>query len=114
MFLEPYLLAPDPPRDALDFGTHIQKADLYLPIDTTSSMGQPIDSLKENMTTPMTGLIDRAKQAIPEIWIGVGDFREYNATSPIAYERNWKRQHCGNRGAPARLVLPGPCGRVAE
>ncbi len=79
VFLEPYQKPPTPERDTLDFATEIQKADVYLLVDTTGSMGEAIASLKLGLSTPMTGLIDRVRDTIPDVWIGVGDYRDYPA-----------------------------------
>ena len=93
VFLEPYMAPPDPPRDTLDFQTDIRQADLYILVDTTGSMQGAIDSLKMGLSTPMTGLIDRVKMEIPDMQIGVGNFRDY-AVSPYgdagdyAYQNN--------------------------
>ncbi len=86
VFFEPYQLPPDPPRDTLDFATDIQKADVYFLMDTTGSMRDALESLKSGLSVPGTGLIDRVRGAIPDVWFGVGDFRDYPVNGfPVGY-----------------------------
>jgi hypothetical protein len=92
VFLEPYMAPPDPPRDTLDFQTEIRQADLYFLVDTTGSMQGAIDSLKAGLSTPMTGLIDRVKMQIPDMQIGVGNFRDYTV-SPYGDAGDYAYQH---------------------
>jgi hypothetical protein len=75
-FFEPYMMPPDPARDTLDFATDIRVADVYFAMDTTGSMSGTITSLRTGLSTPVTGLIDRVRAAIPDTWFGVGDFRD--------------------------------------
>jgi hypothetical protein len=77
VFLEPYLEAPDPLRDTLSFSTDLRIADVYFLMDTTGSMGGSIASLKASLSTPGTGLIDRVRAVIPDVWFGVGGFDDY-------------------------------------
>ncbi len=78
VFLEPYQEPQDPGRDSLDFATSIRMADVYLMMDTTGSMGGAISSLKAGVATPTTGLIDRVRTVIPDVWFGAGDNRDYS------------------------------------
>lgn len=77
VFLEPYQEPQSPGRDSLDFATAIRKADVYLMMDTTGSMQSAIDSLKAGVSTPTTGLIDRVRTVIADVWFGAGDNRDY-------------------------------------
>ncbi|MCB9590286.1 MAG: hypothetical protein H6718_33045 [Polyangiaceae bacterium] len=79
VFLEPYQELPTPPRDTLDFATAIRKADVYLMMDTTYSMNAAITSLKAGVSTPTSGLIDRVRGVISDVWFGAGDNRDYPA-----------------------------------
>lgn len=79
VFLEPYQELPTPPRDTLDFATAIRKADVYLIMDTTYSMNAAINSLKAGVSTPTTGLIDRVRGVISDVWFGAADNRDYPA-----------------------------------
>lgn len=81
VFLEPYLDLPSPPRDTLDFATEIRKADVYMMMDTTYSMASAIESLKAGVSTPGSGLIDRVRGVISDVWFGAGDNRDYSAGS---------------------------------
>jgi hypothetical protein len=76
-FFEPYKDKPSPERDTLSFQTKIQLADVYFMMDTTGSMGGTIDSLKTSLSTPMTGLVDRVRAAIPNVRFGVGGYGDY-------------------------------------
>ncbi len=79
VFAEPYMMAPMPPRDTLVFSTDIQVADVYFVIDTTGSMSGPIANVRSSLSTPSTGIIDRVRTEIPDVWFGVGNFKDYNA-----------------------------------
>ncbi len=52
VFLEPYMMPPNPPRDTLDFATNIRQADVYFLIDTTGSMSGAIDNVKLGICLP--------------------------------------------------------------
>lgn len=80
VFLEPYEAAPSPVRDTLSFSTDIQQADVYFLVDTTGSMSGAISSLVSGLSTPGTGLIDRVRDAIPSVWFGVGDYKDYGVS----------------------------------
>ena len=84
VFFEPYMAAPDPLRDTLSFATDLRIADVYVLMDTTGSMGGAIASLKSGLSTPVTGLIDRVRAVIPDVWFGVGGFDDYQQ-SPYGY-----------------------------
>ena len=73
VFLEPYMQPPSPPRDTLDFATDIRVADVYFLMDTTGSMSGSITSLRNSLST----FIPRVRAEIPDVWIGIGDFRDY-------------------------------------
>lgn len=76
VFVEPYMMAPSPPRDTLDFATNIRSADVYFLIDTTGSMGTSITSVRTSLTTAGTGIIDQIRAMIPDTDFGVGDFKD--------------------------------------
>lgn len=84
VFFEPYMEAPDPLRDTLSFATDLRIADVYFLMDTTGSMGGAIASLKAGLSTPGTGLIDRVRAVIPDVWFGVGGFDDYQQ-APYGY-----------------------------
>ncbi|MCB9591475.1 MAG: VWA domain-containing protein [Sandaracinaceae bacterium] len=77
VFAEPYMMPPMPPRDTLDFATDIRVADVYFLMDTTGSMGGSIASLRTSLAT----FIPRVRMEIPDVWIGIGDFKDYPVTS---------------------------------
>ncbi|MBX3251987.1 MAG: VWA domain-containing protein [Myxococcales bacterium] len=77
VFLEPYMLPPDPPRDTLIFSTNLQSADVYFLIDTTGSMGGAINNVRSSLSTAGTGIIDRVRAEIPDTAFGVGGFDDY-------------------------------------
>jgi hypothetical protein len=74
VFVEPYLLDPDPWQDTLVFSTSLQKADVYFLVDCTGSMGGEIVNLRATIrSTVIPGII----AAIPDSWTGVGQFDDY-------------------------------------
>ncbi len=76
VFFEPYMEAPSPPRDTLDFSTDLQFADVYFLVDTTGSMGSPITNVRTSLSAP-GGIIDQVRTEIADVWIGVGEYRDY-------------------------------------
>jgi hypothetical protein len=77
VFFEPYMMPPLPARDTLDFATDLRVADVYFLMDTTGSMGGAISSLQAGLSTPGSGIIDRVRTVIPDVWFGVGGFDDY-------------------------------------
>lgn len=73
VFLEPYMMAPSPPRDTLDFATNIRVADVYFLMDTTGSMNSSITALRNDLSS----FIPQVRAEIPDVWIGVGEFKDY-------------------------------------
>jgi hypothetical protein len=92
VFVMPFEDTPSPERDTLKFGTDIRVADVYFLMDTTGSMGGAIDSLKASLSQPETGLIDRIRETIPDVWFGVGDHKDYSA-SPYGGGSDYAFQH---------------------
>ena len=90
VFFEPYMMPPDPPRDTLDFATDIRVADVYFLMDTTGSMGGAITSLRTGLSTPGSGLIDRVRAVIPDVWFGVGGYDDYQV-DPYGYATSGDR-----------------------
>lgn len=64
---------PDRPLRTLAFGTSINRADVYFLIDTTGSMGTPIANVTSSLTTIASALAER----IPDVQMGVGQFRDF-------------------------------------
>lgn len=54
----------------LDFGTHVQQADVFFMMDRTGSMSAEVDALKDNLAN----VVDRMLMEIPDIGVGVGGF----------------------------------------
>jgi hypothetical protein len=54
----------------LDFGTHVQQADVFFMMDRTGSMSAEVDALKANLAN----VVDRMLVEIPDIGVGVGGF----------------------------------------
>ncbi len=77
VFAEPYMMPPMPTHDTLDFATDIRVADVYFLVDTTGSMGSSITNVRTSLSTPTTGIIDQVRAMIPDVYFGVGDFRDY-------------------------------------
>jgi len=76
VFFEPYMMPPDPPEDTLVFSTNLQVADVYFLIDTTGSMGTPIGNVRSSLSSA-GGIIDQVRAEIPNVWFGVGEYRDY-------------------------------------
>lgn len=57
----------------LDFGTNISVADVYFLIDTTGSMGGPIDNVRSSLRTIASELSSR----IRSVQMGVGEHRDF-------------------------------------
>jgi hypothetical protein len=77
VFAEPYMMPPMPTHDTLDFATDIRVADVYFLVDTTGSMSSSISNVRSSLSTPTTGIIDQVRATIPDVYFGVGDFRDY-------------------------------------
>ena len=67
---------PPVERD-LEFGTSIRVADVFFITDTTGSMGGTLDRVKDTVSTPGTGMIDRISETIPDAWFGGGQHDDY-------------------------------------
>lgn len=85
VFVVPWMEAPDPERDTLEFSTALQFVDVYFGFDTTGSMRAELAAMS-NATTGVPAIIaelvcdpgeDPATSGcIPDIWTGVGTFDE--------------------------------------
>jgi hypothetical protein len=73
-FVVPYEDDPDPPDDTLVFSTELKKADLFILMDTTGSMGTAITNLQSDLSSI---IIPEVAAVIPDIWFGVGRFDDY-------------------------------------
>jgi hypothetical protein len=82
-FTVPYQKDPDPPKDVLKFGTNIKQVDVGILMDTTASMGQEINNLRDALASS-TGLIPKLKLAIPNVGIAVARFDDF-PVSPFGY-----------------------------
>ncbi len=68
------------PQDrTLDFGTNLQGADVYFLIDTTGSMQSAID----NVTSSLSTLSTQIRAQIPNVQMGVGQYRDFPNTTDI-------------------------------
>lgn len=56
----------------LEFGTEIRSADVFFLLDTTGSMTGTLENAKDTVTEPVTGLVDRIRETIPDTWFGGG------------------------------------------
>ncbi|MEM1415435.1 MAG: hypothetical protein AAGH15_11060, partial [Myxococcota bacterium] len=70
------LNGPPEERD-LDFATNIRVADVFFLTDTTGSMGGTLTNVKNAVTTPGTGIIDRVGEVIPDAWFGGGQHDDF-------------------------------------
>jgi hypothetical protein len=64
----------DPAQERqLQFGTDLQRADIYFLIDTTGSMQESID----NVTSSLSTIATQVRAEIPNVQMGVGQFRDF-------------------------------------
>src|SRR6476659_924598 len=71
----------DPPQDKqLTFNTNLQLADVYFLIDTTGSMQDAID----NVTSSLSVIASTVRTTIPNVQLGVGQFRDFPNATGIA------------------------------
>jgi hypothetical protein len=66
-------IPPDPLRDTLSFATDLQKADVYIAVDTSGSMGGEISNLGSGLRTIVVPGIDAR---IPDARFGAGRFED--------------------------------------
>ena len=57
VFLEPFMDAPSPADDRLDFATAVRNVDLYFLIDTSGSMFAEAASIRDSITEVVQGLV---------------------------------------------------------
>ncbi len=74
VFVVPFMGAPDPTVDTLQFDTTLQKADVYFLMDNTGSMSGTIAALQSGLTSTV---IPDIRTRIPDVWFGVGGFDDY-------------------------------------
>ncbi|MFK7991279.1 MAG: hypothetical protein AB8I08_35010 [Sandaracinaceae bacterium] len=68
----------DPAQNrTLRFNTDLQLADVYFLIDTTGSMGSAI----ANVTSSLTRISDTIRMRIPNVQLGVGEYRDFPNSS---------------------------------
>jgi hypothetical protein len=91
---------PEKTRD-FDFSAGVKKADIYFMIDTTSSMQPAIDNMKASLNSTIIPKILNGDTsvspeipAIPDAWVGIGDFRDvpwppYGASSDEMYRSKY-------------------------
>ncbi len=73
-FLVPYEEPPQPLMQTLVFATDINKADVFILVDTTGSMGDEIDNLQADLSSV---IIPGVADLIPDVWFGVGHYDDY-------------------------------------
>ncbi|MEQ9072609.1 MAG: hypothetical protein RLP09_02065 [Sandaracinaceae bacterium] len=66
-------IEPDPTRDALSFGTDLQKVDVYVTIDTSGSMRGEMDNLRSSFRST---IVPELASRIPDVWFGAGRFED--------------------------------------
>lgn len=106
VFFEPYMEAPDPLRDTLDFATDIRVADVYFLIDTTGSMSGPISSVRTSLSSA-GGIIDRVRAAIPDVQFGVGEFKDYSDSRVYNHQQDITNDATLAQAAVNRLSASG-------
>jgi hypothetical protein len=73
-FLMPHEQDPIPLQDTFVFSTNIIRADVFILMDTTGSMGGAINNLKTDLSSM---IIPEVEAIIPDVWFGVGGFDDY-------------------------------------
>lgn len=79
LFVVPYSppdrapIDPDPSRDALSFGTDLQKVDVYVTIDTSVSMQGEMNNLR---TSFRSTIVPELASRISDVWFGAGRFED--------------------------------------
>ena len=74
VFIVPYNGTATPAQDTLVFATDIRKADVFVLMDTTGSMGGEINNLKSDLSSV---IIPNIATMITDVWFGVGRFDDY-------------------------------------
>jgi len=80
-FIEPYEGDPAPDGAPLSIPTDLRRADLFMLMDTTGSMGGAITNLKNDLSTV---IIPGVEEMIADPWFGVAGFDDY-PVSPYGY-----------------------------
>lgn len=62
VFVVPYMEAPDPERDTLEFRTNVRFADIYFSFDVTGSMGAELSAMR-NVSTGVPAIINELRCA---------------------------------------------------
>ncbi len=78
VFIVPYMAAPSPTEDTLDFSTDISQADVIFAMDETGSMSAQINNLRSSMSS----LVGTVRGQIPNTGFGVVGYRDF-PTSPF-------------------------------
>lgn len=107
VFVVPYSPPTDPPvpptpdRDALSFGTDLQKVDVYISIDTSGSMDGEIDTLHDSFSS---FIVPELAARIPDVWFGVGSFAHCPSGTCAEAMRN--RQNMTSDIAAVQAAIP--------
>lgn len=81
-FLSPFDEAPTPEREPLTFATALRSADLMIVVDTTSSMLNAIELLRQQLSDT---IVPQASMVIPDLQIGVASFQDVS-TAPYGMD----------------------------
>jgi hypothetical protein len=85
-FLEPYQEEPSPSSDRLSFHTEIRRADVHFVIDTSISMGGPIETLRSSLTDH---IVPELAATISDLNLGAGQF-DVCPSSPVVEQEMCK------------------------
>jgi hypothetical protein len=83
-FLMPFDEDPEPQDATLAFDSILQRADLFILMDTSGSMAAPIGVLQTAMTDE---IIADTSLLVPDLWFGLGAFEDY-PLSPYGADGN--------------------------
>lgn len=74
VFLVPYEADPVPARDAFSLSTQVRTLDVYFLMDTTSSMNDEIDGLRDALSRT---ILPSVRAEVASSWFGVGGFEDF-------------------------------------
>lgn len=113
VFVVPYTppsqppVPPTPDRDALSFGTDLQKVDIYISIDTSGSMDGEINNLRSSFETQ---IVPELAARIPDVWFGVGSFAHCPNGTCAAAMRNMQDMTSDVAAVQAAIPSATTCG----
>jgi hypothetical protein len=96
VFIEPYMDAPTPMDDDLDFTSRLQNVDMYVLIDRSGSMSAEIGAVRTNLGTAVRNLTcpplgtGNPATCIPNLWAGAGTVGYSGANTSFSHTMDVK------------------------